>query len=264
MIRTLKFFVIGAFPLGLLAVSQAAILALPRDLADEGETGGGGGLKTISAGYDASGADKLVVVLGAEHGFGNNGGNFDSVFYGTTQLIEAVQEGSGKPTLAIFYLDNPGAAADLTVNQQNHNNSNFGIYKLTGTAPGIGNVAQSITNSLSLTTTAPDSFVIAGINNAGPNGGNGAPNMTAVSPLTEDTLTDLRANPGRRWTTTSFGSATIAAPGSNSLSFSGAGGTDDLAFGAVEFLAASVAIPEPSSVALLGLGGMALLLRRRK
>ncbi|MFK7849884.1 MAG: DUF6288 domain-containing protein [Akkermansiaceae bacterium] len=200
----------------------------------EGSGAGGAGNKTIAAGYDASGADKLVVVLGGEHGFpGNTGGRFYSVTYAGTALTEAVQEESGVPTLAIFYLDNPGAPGDLIVNQDNHNSFVYKIYQITGTAPGVGATSKATSNAVNLTTTAGDSLVIAGILNAGPNGGNGSPNLSADAPLNEDTATDIYA--GSRWVSLSTGSALVASAGSDTYSFSNAGGSDLLAIGTVEF-----------------------------
>ena len=218
----------------------------------EGEGPGGGGDKTIATAYDASAADKLVVVIGGEHGFsGNIGGRFNSVTYGGAALTEAVQEEAGVPTAAVFYLDDPGAAGDIVVNQENHNSSVFAIYQLSGTAPGIGAANKATTNSVSLTTTGINSLVIAGILDAGPSGGNGAPNLAADAPLSEDTLTDLEG--GARYVSLSTGSTTVAGPGSGTYSFSNAGGTDLLAIVAVEFLLGGVppmvAVPD-----VVGLG----------
>lgn len=211
------------------APQAATILAFT-----EGIGSGSAGDKTIATGYDASAADKLVVVLGGEHGFpGNTGGGFNSVTYGGVALTEAVQEESGVPALAIFYLDNPGVAGDIVVNQENHNGSLFTIYQLSGTAPGVGVTNKATSNTVSLNTSSDNSIVIAGILNAGAAGGNGAPNMNAEAPLTEDTLTDLEA--GSRWVSMSTGSATVASSGPNTYSFSNAGGTDLLAIAAVEF-----------------------------
>lgn len=218
---------------------------------------GGAGDKTIQTAFDASGSDKLVVVLGGEHGFsGNVGGNFNGVTYGGTALTEAAQNGVGIPTVAIFYLDNPGAAGDIVVNQENHNSSPYAIYLLSGTAAGIGNTADANSNSVSLATTAADSLVIAAIDNAGPDGGNYPAVLSADEPLTLDA--------GRigntRWNVLNVASATVAAPGSDTYSFSGAAATDLVATVAVEFLA----VPEPTTMGLLVLGGLGLLRRRRR
>jgi hypothetical protein len=197
---------------------------------------GSAGLKTLQVGFDASTADKLVVVIGGEHGFsGNIGGDFFSMTYGGVELTRAVHEGTGIATLGIFYLDSPGDAGDLIVNQANHNSSVYAIYLLSGTAPGVGATNQDTDNSAALTTTAVNSLVIAGILDAGPAGGNGAPNLTVVSPLIEDTPDLYGGGAGKRWVSLSSGHATVATPGAGTYSFSGAGATDALAIGAAAF-----------------------------
>jgi hypothetical protein len=207
----------------------------------EGTSAGGGGDKTVLAGLDASAGDKLVVVLGAEHGFPQNpGGGFNSLTYAGTEMVEAVQERDGVPTLAIFYLDDPGAAGDLVVNQENHNGTTYAIYVLSGTAPGLAvankETARAVSAGASVVTGTQNSFVIAGICNAGPDGGNGADDMIADPPLNEDTLTDIEV--GNRWTSLSAGSVSVAAPSADTYSFSGATSTDLLAVGVAAFEAA--------------------------
>jgi len=240
-----------------LAVFAAVVLALAGSahgsiVIDSVITGvgpGGGGNRTLRTGFDASGSDKLVVVIGGEHGFPNNvGGQFNSMTYGGTALTQAVHRGTDSPdvipTAAIFYLDNPGPAGDIVVNQANHNSGPHAIYLLSGTSAGVGAVNRDRDNSVDLTTTAANSLVIAGILNAGPAGGNGAPNMSADSPLTEDTP-DLVGGGGRRWVSLSSGNATVGTPGAGTYSFSGANPTDVLAIVAAEFLDAGGPAPQP-------------------
>jgi hypothetical protein len=206
---------------------------------DTGVIPGSAGAKTVLAAFDASAADKLVVVLGGEHAFsGNTGGNFDSVTYNGISLTQAVQEGAGIPTAAIFYLDNPGPAGNLVVTQQNHNNSEYAVYRLKNTAPGIGVVSKATTNSVGLITSAPNSMVISCILDAGPAGGNGAPNLAAVAPLVENTPDLYGGSAAQRWTSFSAGNAVIPSAAYGSYSFSGAGSTDLLAIAAVEIVAA--------------------------
>ncbi len=184
----------------------------------EGSIAKGEGLKTIQKNYDASNADKLIVILGAEHAWpGKFRGNFQSVTYAGRPMTKVISKKTAIPTLAFFYLDNPGQAGDLKVNQANHNGSHYAIYQLKGTAPGIGAKSSIFQNQkkkrkIPLQTTEDKSLIIAAILNAGENGKNGAPNMIAAAPLKEDTPTDLFA--GNRWT--SFSSGHCIEPNANS------------------------------------------------
>jgi hypothetical protein len=202
---------------------------------------GGEGQKTLVSGFDASGADKLVVVVGAEHGFGGNiGGQFTSMTYSGQTMTLVIQEEAGIPTAAIFYLDNPAAFSpgDIKVIQGNHNGTIFRAYALSGTAPGVGvsNKSTSNPSSFDLITAASKSWVIAGVLNAGPNGGNNATNMSAALPLVENPLSDLES--GSRWVSMCFATAEIATPVHGVYSFSGANAIDLLATVGVEIPAA--------------------------
>jgi hypothetical protein len=216
---------------------------------------GGGGDKTLIGSFSSS-SDKLVVVLGGEHGFGNANGKFNSVTLNGVALTEAVQEESGIPTLAIFYLDNPGAAGtgDLVVNQENHNQSIYSVYEVSGTAAGIGASATDTDETVDLNA-ASDSLVIVGYLNAGPNGGNGAGNVDAVAPLVEDTPY-LEA--GNTWV--SLASGTASGTGANATYAWTVDDVNDLTVTAAIEL---TAVPEPGSLALLGLGGLLIARRRR-
>jgi hypothetical protein len=211
-----------------------------------GVIAGGAGAKTVLTGFDASAADKLVVVLGGEHAFsGNTGGNFDSATYNGKPLTQAVQEAAGVPTAAIFYLDNPGAAGNLVVTQQNHNASEYAVYRLKNTTPGIGTVNKSTSNGVGFITSAPGSMAIACVLNAGPSGGNLAPNLTAVSPLSENTPDLFGGSSAQRYTSFSAGSTIVPSAAYGLYSFSGAGSTDLLATTAVEIIAADATSGAP-------------------
>lgn len=207
----------------------------------EGLGPSGSGNKTLLTNFDASAGDKLLVVIGGEHSFsGNTDGAFYSMNYGGQVMTLAVQEEAGVPTAAIFYLDHPGAAGDLVVNQDNHNGTEYAVYVLTGTRDGIGITAKSTTNRVDLITATSGSRVIAGVLNAGPgpNGAKGAPNMSADTPLVEDTRTHL--NSGSAWTSLSAGSANIATPSRTVCSFSGSSSAYLMATVAVEVEAAII------------------------
>ena len=223
--------------LATLSLANSANAEITIDSVTTGVGPGGGGDKTLQVGFNSGGADKLVVVIGGEHGFpGNTGGNFNSMTYGGVPLTEAVQEGTSYPTLAIFYLDYPGVSGDLVVNQENHNSSPYAIYLLMGTAAGVGATAKNYgyaeNSYVDLTTTVAGSMVIAGIDNSGPDGGNYPAALTADAPLVEDA--DRIGN--TRWDTLDAAHATTDSPGPGAYSFSGAAATDVVAIGAAEFL----------------------------
>lgn len=211
---------------------------------------GGEGNKTIITGFDPGSSDKMVIFLGGEHGFPlNTGGQFNSVTLNGFALNPIIQEESGIPTIAAFYLDDPGltaGAGDLIVNQGNHNQSIYSIYLLSGTAEGVGNSATSTgagNNSINLTTTAPNSLILIGHENAGPGGGNGAGNYSANTPLIEDTNYLVV---GSNWTSLSTAHAFVTTPGSATYSYSGDDPSDLIAMAAVEILQG----PPPPAITL--------------
>ncbi len=216
---------------------------------------------TFGLTLDASGADKLVVVMTGQHGFNNDAGAVDSLTYDGVDLIAASYRAavtSGTDTLyhGIFYLDNPATSGGV-ISASVQNRGHMAVFLLTGTASGAG--AQVIgangTRTVDLTTTAANSMVFfsQGLGGAG-NDGN-------TNGMTADSGTLLTAQKdASNWTGQLVASETIATPGTNTFAFSGGNVTGGFVV-ATEFLEA---IPEPSTTALLGLGGLALILRRRK
>jgi hypothetical protein len=208
-------------------------------LNEESEVSGSGSGPFTSATYDPTGASKIVVILGGEHSFSNNvGGAVTSVSWGGTAMTEVVQEKAGVATLAIYYIDNPGTTSQsVSWSVNNHNGTPVIILFLENTEPGMGASAKSQLASISLTTTAASSFVIAGVLDAGSNGGNGAPNLVPDAPLTESANDDVAVRPSSsRYTSLSVGFATIASAGTNTFSFSNAGATDTLGSAVAEVL----------------------------
>lgn len=221
--------------------ASAARAGVTVDSVKAGCGPGGQGVRTLEAGFDASGADKLVVVIGAEHGFRkNNEGTFHSMTYGGVAMTRAAHEASSYPTVGIFFLDDPGPAGDIVVEQGNHNQSPFVIYLLSGTAPGMGASGTHTTPSVRLTTTAMDAMVIVGIYNSGPDGGNGAADLSADAPLASDAANTAEQT---RWGSVSSAHATVTAPGPTTYSFSGANPADVVAIGAAEFPPAAPQLP---------------------
>ncbi len=148
------------------------------------------GYKTVTGlgTFNPGGADKLVVVVSSEN---QNNDHFAlmGVRYNGVQMIEAVQQTGITATgaVGIYYLDNPGAiAGGISVSGYNPNGGVGTAYALTGTRPGFGAYNSrkgSYLTSLSLTTSANKSLVIAGLANSGNPNGAGTP--TANAPLTQ-------------------------------------------------------------------------------
>lgn len=212
--------------------------------------------------FDATGASKLVVVVTGEHSFNNNSGKVDSLTYDGVNLVQAgtayrnaVTNGSDILYHGIFYLDNPVTTTGI-VNLQSQNRGSISIFALTGTAPGVGASAITAVNnrSISLTTTTSGSMVFAAFGLGGDGNTGNTDGITTDSPLT---LVDAIKDPSN-WQGQVVGNSIVGTPGLTTYGFTG--GTQS---GAVVSAAEFLPIPEPSSLALLSLGGLALLRRRR-
>jgi hypothetical protein len=216
---------------------------------------------TITHTMDASSADKLVVVMTGQHGFNNNSGKVDSLTYDGVELTAAsyrtaVTNGTDTLYHGIFYLDNPATATGL-ISASVQNRGQMAVFLLTGTASGAGAqvVSANGTRTVDLTTTAANSMVFfsQGLGGAGNNGNTAG--MTADS----GTLLTAEKDPSN-WTGQIVANQTIATAGTNTFAF-----TDgNVAGGMVVATEFFEAVPEPSTTALLGLGGLALIMRRRK
>ncbi|MEY3898348.1 MAG: hypothetical protein RLZZ214_3869 [Verrucomicrobiota bacterium] len=201
----------------------------------------GNGYKAVTnlGTFDASGADKLVVVVALENANNEPAMTF-GVRYNGIQMIEAVQQsGSNKAgSLAIYYLDNPGAVGTgITVSGYNPNGGLGTAYALSGTQAGFGafnSRTGTATNSIPLTTSATNSLVIAALQNSGSPNSAGTP--TANSPLTQT----HSASWGSQWGSLASGHMQMASPGSVTPTFTTSTGSSySINIAAVEFLAAT-------------------------
>lgn len=230
---------------------------------------------TTQVSFDATGLDKLVVVFAAESGFNNNTTTALTMSFNGVSMTQAIfQQSYPNPiandngAIAIFYLDNPfqGAANFSTTQTHTAGGSNGGhvsILGLTGTADGVGAVnGTSYTGgtapwSTTLTTTGADSLVIAGFQNSGAN--NAGTTLATPTAGSGFTLSN-NGNWNTNWAAAASAYRLVDTSGTNvTPAFEGGGSGTYRDVAAVEFLA----IPEPSSLALVALGGLALLRRRR-
>ncbi len=181
--------------------------------------------------FDASGSDKLVVVVTGEHNFNQSaGGQIHDITYDGQSLTKAVdvdpnkisEGGHGDTATDIWYLDNPRAvhtsgalAASVSGNGNNYVYTAIG---LSGAADGVGATATAPgAASVDLTTTA-GSMVIFNIGMGG--GGNTAsplPGVTATSPAAAVMIDGLEA--GSNWAGHAVAYAAISSPGLQTFSF---------------------------------------------
>jgi len=226
--------------------------------------------------FDATGADKLVVAIASEPGFNNqamtnmtlsfNGVPMERAVLGNTRGITTNDSGA----VAIFYLDNPfqGAATftfAATTTGGAPNGGLASIFALTGTAAGVGNTAASWATqttagavSTSITTSAPDSWVLGAVQNSGTNNSAGTP--TALSPLTPG----HNGFWGSQWGSSASGYQAVAASGTTLTPTFNTNAGGNIQIIAVEFLAEPQVIPEPSKAITFAFGLLGLALRRRR
>jgi len=223
------------------------------------------GNSTAETTIDGTGADKLVVFVTGEHGFNNTSGQSNDVTYNGVSLIEAVDRNpvaSATDTLygSIWYMDNPTAGVQ-TLSANNTSRGNVYAFMLSGTAAGVGNsgFSGSNTRSIDLTTSA-NSLVLAAFNIGGSGNSAGLSGISGDSPF--DTQHGGQEN-GSNWDGHYLASHNGTSAATTAYGFTG-GNSAGAFVSAIEILEVGAAIPEPSSAALLGLGGLALILRRRK
>ena len=179
---------------------------------------------TLSGTLNASGSDKLVVVVTGEHGFpGNLGGNCSSVTYDGVPLTRIVDRNpiGGTPIDQTFndiwYLDNPSTSTGAIVATVASRGS-VTAFALSGTAPGAGQVAVSpqASKSVVLSTSSANSIVIASHGMGGDGNTANVANVNTVAPLIE---TSARANSLYDGHVTAY--AQVASSGTASYAFTG-------------------------------------------
>ena len=195
------------------------------------------------SGFDATASDKLVVMAAAASNI-NQFFEISSVTYNGVAMNLATKGATASTPFratGIYYLDisDSTVAGNIVVNYSGSiwgEGFDIGAFALSGTALGFDDGSTTSGRSSTITLAEPDSFVAA-VNAFG----------TSNPPAS---LTNLGGD-----TNLGRGYGLIADAGSYTATFTG---------GDVTSVASFSAIPEPSSAALLGLGGLALIFRRRK
>jgi hypothetical protein len=204
---------------------------------------------TALSSFDASTASKVVFTLSDELGSGDTLPT--SITFGGVAMTLAVGNNNSIQHARIYYLDASSVGGgtfgtgDLVVTGTGSNDFAGSWLFLAGTADGVGPTNSSLTQSVSLTTVTDGSWVVASHANNGTSG-------TAQSPLTVLLDGDAGSAGG------GSGYAEIATGAAGTYSFTGSTSRP------VTMAAAFQAVPEPSTTALLGLGGLALIMRRCK
>ena len=200
---------------------------------------------------DFTGASKLVVTVGVK-GSGlspdNQGGTV--TYNGTTMTLAVGSAGTGSSSwgwVGIYYLDDPGSVGvgDIVVQDPGYSLGVSAVV-LSGTADGVGNIASSNSSETVNINASANSVIVAGYSDGGTL-------QTPVSPLVE-IGSGLIGSGNHSHAYQEVATATALTPTFTTTS------NERPSTVAAEF----VNVPEPGSLALLGLGGLLVASRRRR
>ena len=200
---------------------------------------------------DFTGASKLVVTVGVKGSALSPDHQGGTVTYnGTVMTLAVGSAGTGSNSwgwAGIYYLDNPGSVGvgDIVIQDPGYSLAVSAVV-LSGTTVGFGNIASSNSADFVNINASAGSVIVAGYSD-----GSGSTHV-ADSPLID--IGNGHFGSGGH----AHGYQEVASAAALTPTFSSTGSRPSTV--AAEF----TAVPEPSTTALLGLGGFALILRRRK
>jgi hypothetical protein len=198
---------------------------------------------TLTGNLDASGSDKLVVIVTGEHGFpDDHGGNVLGVTYDGVSLTQVVDRSPipGTPQDQTFndiwYLDNPGAVHDagsIVATLTGSTRGSVTAFTLSGTVPGAGQTAISpqASKSVVLSTTFANSIVIASHGMGGDGNTADVTAVSAVAPLQGSQTTSQAGGTPSPWDGHVCAYAFVPTSGTATYAFSGGnlGGSQTIA-----------------------------------
>ena len=201
-------------------------------------------------GLDVSLGDKLVVTISLE---GEDSGPNSTVTYnGQNMSLANENTPATSGWIGIYYLDNVSSFGAGTLDFTNGGYSaGVSFMVLSGTAAGVGNVNSADATTLNLNVSA-NSFMVAAF------GDTADADVTVDSPL--QTLLDVDTDSGFNDGSASYGTGyqLISSAGTATPSFTSSSSRPNMV--AAEF----TAVPEPSTILLLGVGSSLVFLRRRR
>lgn len=218
-------------------------------------------------GNSSTSAQTINYTIGAGNalaiGFYTDSGSHavDSISFGGVAATVLDNGASNSRTRMAYWFDPTGNNISITFTNQS-NEFGYTLYELSGVDTGVAAIIDTSLQdgadpNTSITTTAASSFLVEwyGSND------DGTPTI-ASGPLGNVVAVDLTGNNTDTDTgTITSAHATSVGPGTYVTEWNRIGSS--LNDGSV-VVAFAAAVPEPSSAALLGLGGLALILRRRK
>ncbi len=200
--------------------------------------------------FTATGSEKLVFGFSSRDGAGNGGALPTSVTYGgvSLQFVGGAQN-ANRATVGIWYLDNVASDGDLVIDFGTNGSTasmGFSMFALDGL------VAGGATTGATVRSNEPTPIILGA-------GGGFVLGQFAGNNVTQTTTSGYTEDFSYRVGSDGLGSQHLVTQDAGDYTLTSFGGNNTRVA-----TYAWAAIPEPSSFALIGLAGLALLRRRRR